>query len=107
MEETDIIKAINHDLAIELPEKISFDELRQQLSFYINELINKDFNRLVSILYRIDISESKLKYLLKENPDEKAGELITALIIERQVQKIKSREQYNQRNKDLSDEESW
>jgi hypothetical protein len=107
MEKTTIIKAINQDLAIELPEKISLDELRTTLSSHINELINKDFNRLVSILYRIDVSEQKLKYLIKENPEEKAGTIITDLIIERQIQKIKSREEYNRRNKNLSDEDSW
>lgn len=107
MDETTIIKAINNHLAIDLPEKISFDEFRQRLSSYINDLINNDFTRLVSILYRIDVSEAKLKYLLKENSDEKAGEIIAGLIIERQAQKIKSREHFGKGNKNSRDEELW
>jgi hypothetical protein len=49
----------------------------------INELIKNDFSRLVQILYRIDVSEEKLKYILQLNPNEDAAKLIAAVIIER------------------------
>ena len=48
---------------------------------------------LVQILYRIDVSEKKIKTLLKENQGSDAGKIIASLIIERQMQKIKSRQQ--------------
>ena len=67
---------------------------KQELVDKINELINFDFQRLVSILYRLDISESKLKLLLKENPNVNAGLIIADLMIERQLQKLRSRQQY-------------
>ena len=50
---------------------------------YINECIKHDFNKLVQLLYRIDVSEEKLKYILQLNPNEDAEKLIAAVIIER------------------------
>jgi len=84
-----------------------FSEWRQQLMSVIDRLISTDFNRLISSLYRLDVSEAKLKYLLQQNPAADAAAIITDLIIERQVQKIKSRRQYSQRDNDISEEERW
>ena len=50
---------------------------------YINECIKHDFNKLVQLLYRIDVSEEKLKSILQLNPNEDAAKLIAAVIIER------------------------
>ena len=73
----------------------------------INELIETDFNRLVSILYRLDINEIKLKQLLKQYEGTDAGSIIAAMMIEREREKIRSRQQFKQRNEDISDEEKW
>jgi hypothetical protein len=77
----------------------------QQLSDYINQLILANFERLVQLLYRIDVSEAKLKYLLKENPNEDAGRIIALLIIERQIQKIKFKKEMSENERDDGGEE--
>lgn len=79
---------------------------REQLAVYINELINTDFEKLASILYRVDVDEKKLKKLLADNPDTDAGLLIADLVIERQIEKKKSREKFR-RDSSISDEEKW
>ena len=81
------------------------DLLIQQLADYINQLILVNFERLVQLLYRIDVSEAKLKYLLKENPNEDAGRIIALLIIERQVQKIKFKKEMSESDRDDGGEE--
>jgi hypothetical protein len=81
------------------------DSLIQQLADYINQLILVNFERLVQLLYRIDVSEAKVKYLLKENPDEDAGRIIALLIIERQVQKIKFKKEMSESDRDDGGEE--
>jgi hypothetical protein len=73
----------------------------------INELINTDFQKLVLILYRMDVSEIKLKQLLKENPGSDAGPIIADLMIERQEQKIRSRQQFNKPDENIRDDEKW
>jgi hypothetical protein len=104
--DSNLISAIRQSIEIDLPENISFDLLREKLSDHINYLIQHDFQKLVFILYRIDVSEAKLKYLLKENTDKDASPIIADLIIERQLQKIKSRQEHR-RDSTSSADESW
>jgi hypothetical protein len=78
----------------------------QMLSARINDLINNDFPKLVSILYRMDVSEARLKQLLNENPGIDAGVIIAGLMIERQEQKIRSR-QAHKPGENISDDEKW
>jgi len=73
----------------------------------VNELIQTDFQKLISILYRLDVSEEKLKRLLKDHPGTDAGLIITELIIERQIEKIKSRREFTRRDKDIDEEDKW
>jgi len=46
------------------------------------------------ILYKVDVDESKLKKLLKDNPEKEAAHIIANLIIERERQKVKTRKQF-------------
>ena len=82
-------------------------QLFERLSTAINNLIVHDLERLVSILYRLDISEAKLKYLLAQNSAEPAAGTIAALIVERQLQKIKSRRENRRDNNDINEDEKW
>jgi len=103
---TDLIPLLRQSLEIDLPENISFELLKERLSSHINFLIQSDFQKLVSILYRVDVNESKLKNLLKENQGFDAANIITDLIIERELQKIRSRQEYRN-NENISDDEKW
>ena len=107
MENELLVQQVNKELALMLPEKISYEELYSKLSAHLNELIRKDFEKLISLLYRIDISEAKIKSLLKEQQQANAGDIIADLIIERQLQKIKSRELFSKRDNDFNEEEKW
>jgi len=104
--EEQLIDSLKIDLQIELASKISFEKIKEKLAEYINHLINNNFEQLIYILYKVDVNESKLKRLLKENPD--AASVISDLIIERQLQKIKTRREFRTVNKkENSDEEMW
>ena len=107
MDNKELIVQINKELAIELPEKISLEELQQKLSNHINQLIQNNFEQLISLLYRIDVNESKIKSLLQMQADTNAGNIIANLIIERQLQKIKSREQFKPTDDNFTEEEKW
>ena len=98
----EIIQTISADL---LPQT-SLSVFKEKLAGYVNELINHDFDKLVHILYRLDVSEQKLKTTLASSSID-AGLLIAQMIIERQLQKIQSREQFRQQNSNISDEEKW
>ena len=61
----------------------------------INELIKNDFSKLLQLLYRIDVSEAKLKNILQAHPNEDAGKLIAQVILERLAATKKAREMFS------------
>jgi hypothetical protein len=79
----------------------------QALTNRINELILHDFAYLVQVLYRLDVSEDLLKQWLRENSDTDAGKIIAALVVERVIQKIKSRQENSRDDVNISEEERW
>ena len=106
MKDEQVLQEVSKELGIILKEKDhSFD--KQMLAEKIDQLINTDFQKLVSILYRMDVSETKLKQLLNENAGTNAALIITDLMIERQEQKIISRQQFRKKDENISDEEKW
>ena len=103
---TDLVANINQSLEISLPASASPEEFKQHLAAHINHLINHDFEKLVYYLYRIDVDENRMKKLLEEEEGENAAGLIAGLIIERQLQKIKSRQQIKN-DGPVPDDEKW
>jgi uncharacterized protein YwgA len=102
----DLVPALNASLEITLPDNIPLEELKQKLSQHINQLINHDFEKLVSLLYRVDVNENKIRQLLKQEEGENAAGLIADLIIERQKQKIESKRN-SSTNDSIPDDEKW
>ena len=103
----ELIQELNKSIAIVFPAGLSLEELTDQLSACINQLIQTNFQKLITLLYRIDVSEQKLKQLLLQHPDEDAGKIIATLIIERQLQKISTHRQFNQQREDFTGDEKW
>ena len=104
MKDNQALKEISEELGVTIKDH---SIAKQRLSEKINELINNDFNKLVSILYRMDVSEAKLKQLLRENANTDAGLIIADLMIKRQAEKIKSRQHFTKRDDNISDDEKW
>lgn len=102
----DIQVCLNNDLPAPLPAAASVNELQQQLAIYLNDLISRNFDQLLYILYRVDVDEARLKKMLAEHPNEDAGMLIAGMLIERQLLKIKTRESFNNAGNDTG-EERW
>ena len=99
----EIIHIVNDSFGLQTTEANFVEFLTEK----INYLIVNDFNKLIYILYRADINEDKLNKLLAENKKEDAGKIIAALFIQRQLEKIKSREESKLNNQNISDEERW
>ncbi|MCA6449692.1 MAG: hypothetical protein IM584_03050 [Chitinophagaceae bacterium] len=78
----------------------------EQLAEFIHQLIDKDFSRLVQLLYRLDVSEAKLRSVLLEHPTGDAGEMIAQLILERIAQREKNKQLFKQQG-DIPEDEKW
>lgn len=77
------------------PNLSAYQELYQQILPLIEEMLNDDYIKLMSILYRIDIDEDFLNRKLKETPNADTDEVITDLIIKRELQKVIIRHLYS------------
>ena len=109
MDNQPLITIINREMGLALPEDLIFEQVRLKLQTAIGSMIANDFQKLAGILYRVDVNERKLKYLLQENVGQDAAIIIADLIIERQIEKIESRKKIsrNNQNDDVSDEDKW
>ena len=83
------------------------EHFREQLAAHIQQLVNNDFSGLVSILYRLDVSELKLKRMLQERAGEDAGYIIADLVIERELQKMERRKKFSAPSSDIDEAEKW
>jgi hypothetical protein len=99
------INALLQTVTAALPETEK-EDLQKKLAQYIDHLIQNDFNRLVQLLYTLDIDERKLKSLLQQHPHSDAAPIISHLIIDRQLQKAQTRQQFTSRSMPDA-EERW
>lgn len=76
-------------------ESTPYQELFQQILPLVDDMLNDDYIKLMSLLYRIDIEEDFLNRRLKENAQADTDEVITDLIIKRELQKIIIKEMYS------------
>ena len=89
-----VVEMTNKEVGLSLsPTSITdYDELTNELARAIQYLIEKDFEKLMHILYRIDVSEAKVK--LAFGLEQDVARQIALLIIEREEQKVITREKY-------------
>lgn len=124
---TQIIENITHFLITDfeldkLPIKTEpnqqtwYNNLRNWIAHEIDYIWHNNRQKLVYILYKVDISEKKLNQALKNSTDTPIPYIIADLIINREVQKATTRYKYqeykaqnpdNEQNKNDSDAEKW
>ena len=102
-----LVQYTNQSLNLALPETLGHDELLAQLTQYVQQLMDSNFNGLVQLLYRLDVSEPQLQKLLIEEPFTDAAQHISHLIVQRQLQKIESRKTWGKQTSTPPDEEAW
>lgn len=81
-------------LAIE--QNPSYPEICTAMEQVLDWLFERDRQKLMQLLYRIDIPEQKLKEALEGNSSSPVVELLAALIVRREAQKVIIRHYYQQ-----------
>ncbi len=79
---------------------------RDQILDTINHLIQNDLEKLLFILYRVDVAEDKIRTALLLRLEDDAAEIIYLHIYEREMEKVLARKKYNTAHKS-SEEEKW
>ncbi|HLG32697.1 MAG TPA: hypothetical protein VI362_06630 [Ignavibacteriaceae bacterium] len=98
---TDVAKVIAKDFQvagfdslIPVKEVETIDRFKKYLTERLTYLLENKYDVLINILYRIDVNEEKLAKLFSEKKRDSIPEALADLIIERQLQKAKMRQQY-------------
>lgn len=100
-----VAEGLSTAFAINFPLNGSFEAIREILADKLRMLIDRDPERLIFLLYRLDVSENKVRALLAAGNPDTAMDL-ARLIIERQLQKIKTRNQFR-KDDNACGEEIW
>ena len=99
------INALLQTLQAGLP-GAEYNALQKKLEDHLRFLILHDQERLVQLLYTVDIDERKLKALLQQHPNEDAAAIMCTMILQRQQEILQAREQYREKFT-ADDDEGW
>jgi hypothetical protein len=91
---------------VPLSDELPWEVWRALFTEHIGGLLRSDFNQLLSLLYRVDVEEKKLRRLLEDRPTTDAAVLITDAIITRVREKMVSRLKYKP-SPPRDEEERW
>ncbi|MBK8680859.1 MAG: hypothetical protein WAU21_00195 [Chitinophagales bacterium] len=103
-----VIQHISQQTDIETDENkiaeiITEEQALHALTQIIIFLIDTNFEKLLWILYRIDVDEAKLKRVLKENSPVDAPSIIAQMIIDREKQKEKYKSEFKNKSDETDD----
>ena len=73
---------------------VDLDALRDALAIRVAELLDTNLHLLLSLLYRIDVQEARVKAALTQADPATLPTQLADLIIERQLQKVRIRLHY-------------
>jgi hypothetical protein len=99
---------LHRELGIAVVPTQSREELEQYLALRFNHLIQHEFDKLIAFLYRRDVSDQKLKGLLQAEPDTDAGLLIARLVIDREIKRHETWQQFqSNQSPDVDGVDRW
>lgn len=87
-------RELDETMELRLPDTVSYELLEELLAERLEILISHHFQQFVFLLYRIDVPENQIRDILDKEAGAGAYRKIAGLLIERQLQKIKSRETF-------------
>ncbi len=76
-----------------------YDELFDQMKNHISDILSNSAQQFMHLLYRIDINEQQVALYEKEMPEHSYDEIVTELIIHRELKKVITRDYFRQQNK--------
>jgi hypothetical protein len=68
--------------------EMAYQEMFIQLNRHIQHLLESDYGKLSALLYQIDLGETKIIDASQEHPDWVLSEVITELVIHRELKKV-------------------
>lgn len=79
-----------------LPPSPTEEDLLRLLADQIAGMISFNLELLLSTLYRLDVSEEKVNHALSPHCPEPANVALARLVLQRQLQRVRSKREYKQ-----------
>jgi hypothetical protein len=98
---------LSADAALPVKPGITYEMLEELLAQKLEDLISNNFQQFVLLLYKIDVSESKVREIFGPDVAADAYHKLAAVLIERQQQKIISRKATKKPSYNDDGEERW
>lgn len=97
---------LSKDVSLFVQPDITYEKLEELLAEKLEDLISNNFQQFVLLLYKIDVSEHKVREIFGPDVTADAYRKLAAVLIERQQQKIISRKA-TKKPTDGDGEELW
>lgn len=82
-----------------------YHDLFRELDYHISEMLSRNVQKLSALLYQIDLTEKAIVSAWEEHPEYTHSQVITELVIYRELKKVLFRSYYkNYKLKDLPEE---
>jgi len=90
-----VYEIISGNFELEKVNEITIEEIQRILTERIREMLDKNVEKLILILYRIDVSQKKTDEIFKSPFKDEIAENLASAVIERQLEKIETRKKYS------------
>lgn len=75
----------------------AYDELFDQMHGHLKEMLDKNYNRILNFLYRIDLNEKTIVKAEIDYPEYTKVEVICYLIVQREIKKVLIRNYFKEK----------
>jgi len=77
-------------------ESATFQALQEKIAAVISQLLQNNPERLLNLMYRLDIDETKFRFVIQNGPEENVARQLAELVLEREMQKVYWRNKYRE-----------
>ncbi|MEL7020917.1 MAG: hypothetical protein AAGK47_04875, partial [Bacteroidota bacterium] len=99
---------IVRDFALETPDReFTEEELLDYMAEVVAQMIDRKPDFLFSLLYRLDVEEHKINMVLSPTAAEPANIGLARLVLERQKQRVLTKQFYKTEKLDDDDDLAW
>ena len=91
----DLIRALSQNYGLETtPGFGGFEELKVLLAKALKGLIQSNPEKLLTIMYRLDINEALFRQAMETGSEQNQAEAIANLVLERELKRLEFRKKY-------------
>lgn len=90
-----VYEIISGNFELEKVNDITIEEIQRILTERIREMLDKNIEKLILILYRIDVSQKKADEIFNNPSKDEIASFLAKAVIERQLEKVRTRRKYS------------